>query len=105
MPWRPIRDHLKVLDDLPYRVVAGSIVPMGHELAFERPEEAFEAGVVPTVTFPAHARGDAVLAEQTLVTPDGIVAAAIRVVQEPASGFRFASAMVRARSVRSTVSR
>ena len=73
MPARLIRDHLTVLDDLPYRVVAGSIVPMGHELAFERSEEAFEAGVVPTVTFPAHARGDAVLAEQTLVTPDGIV--------------------------------
>ena len=58
-------------------------MPMGHELAFERPEAAFAAGVGPTVTLPAHARRDAVVAEQTLVTLDGGGVAALLVVPEP----------------------
>ena len=33
MPARPIRDHLTVLDDLPFRIVAGRVVPSDTMLA------------------------------------------------------------------------
>lgn len=62
---------------------------MVHELALECPEEAFDTGVVPAIAFMAYAGGDAVLAEQTLVTRGGILTAAIRVVQEPCRWFPF----------------
>jgi hypothetical protein len=52
-------------------------VPTVHELVLECPEEAFDTGIVPVVVFSAHAGGDAVLAEQALVS---ILTAAIRVV-------------------------
>ena len=83
MPARPIREHLTVLDDLPFRVVAGRVVPRGHVFTLERPEEALHPGVVPAITVAAHTGGDAVSGEQQLVPRGGIRAAAIRVVQEP----------------------
>ena len=49
MPALPIREHLKVLDDIPFRVVASCIVPRGHTFTLERPEEALHPGVVPAV--------------------------------------------------------
>ena len=60
MPALPSIEHLNVLKDLPCCVVTGGIVPMVHELALQCPEEAFDAGVVPTITFAAHAGRDAV---------------------------------------------
>ena len=83
MPARPIRDHLTVLDDLPFRIVAGSVVPGGHAFTLERPEEALHPGVVPAITVAAHTGGDAVSGQQQRVPRRGILAAAIRVVQEP----------------------
>ena len=56
----PIIEHLNVLKDIPCRVVTGGLVPMVHELALEGPEEAFDAGVVPTITCAAHTGRDAV---------------------------------------------
>ena len=79
----PIIEHLNVLEDVLCRVFTGCVVPMVYELALECPEEAFDTGVVPAVACATHAGGDAVLAEQTLVTRGGILAAAIRMVQEP----------------------
>ena len=69
----PIIEHLNVLEDILSRGVTCFVVPMVHELALECPEEAFDTGVVPTVAFTTHARGDAVLAEQMLVTRGGIL--------------------------------
>ena len=83
MPALLIIEHLNVLEDIPFRVFTGGVVPMVHELALERPEEALHTGVVPAVPLPRHAGGDAVSGEQQLVTRGGILAATIRVVQEP----------------------
>ena len=51
----PIVEHLDVLEDILCRFVPSGVAPMVHELALESPEEAFDAGVVPTITFAAHA--------------------------------------------------
>ncbi len=56
----PIIEHLNVLKDIPCRVITGCIVPMVHKLALECPKEAFDAGVVPTITCATHAYRDAV---------------------------------------------
>ncbi len=42
---------------------------MVHELALQRPEETFHAGVVPAIACAAHAGRDAVRGEQLLVLP------------------------------------
>ena len=55
-------------------------MPRVHERALECPEEAFDAGVVLTITVAAHAGRDAVGGESLLVARGGIRAAAIRVV-------------------------
>jgi len=56
------------------------------ERALQRPEEALHAGIVLAVPLPQHAGGQAVSGEQLLVPRGGILAAAIRVVQEPCHG-------------------
>ena len=83
----PIIEHLNVLEDVLFRVFTGRVMPLVHELVLECPEEALDTGVVPAVAGAAHAGGDAVLAEQTLVARGGILTAAIRMVQEPGRGF------------------
>ena len=83
MPALPIIEDLNVLEDIPCRVFTGDVVPRVHEFTLERPEEALHTGVVPAVPSPRHAGGDAVSGEQQLVTRGGILAAAIRMVQEP----------------------
>ena len=83
MPARPMIEHLTVLEDIPFGVFTGGGVPMVHELTLERPEEALHTGVVPAVPSPRHAGGDAVSGEHQLVPRGGILAAAIRVMQEP----------------------
>ena len=60
MPTLPIIEHLDVFEDVLCRLFTGRVVPMVHELVLECPEEAFDAGVVPTITFAAHAGRDAV---------------------------------------------
>ncbi len=82
VPTPPIVESLDVLEDVRCRFFTGRVVPMVHALARECPEETFDTGVVPAVACAAHAGGDAVLAEQTLVAMCGVLAAAIRVVQE-----------------------
>ena len=86
VPARPIIKHLNVFEDVLCRVFTGRVVPMVHELALERPEETFDAGVVPAVAFSAHARRDAVRGEHLLVVSGGILAAAIGVVSQPRTG-------------------
>ena len=56
----PVIEHLDVFEDVLCRLFTGRVVPMIHELALECPEEAFDAGIVPTITCAAHAGRDAV---------------------------------------------
>ena len=83
MPARPIREHLDIFEDVLRRGFTGRVVPMVYEFTRERPEEALHPGVVPAITVAAHTGGDAVSGQQQLVPRGGILAAAIRVVQEP----------------------
>lgn len=82
VPAQPIIEHLDILKDVLFRVVPSCVVPMGHEFALERPEKAFDTGIVPAVAWATPAGGDAVLAEQPLVARGGILAASIHVMQE-----------------------
>ena len=61
MPALPIIEHLNVLEDIPFRVVTGGVVPMVHEFTLERPEEALHTGVVPAVPSPRARKGDRLL--------------------------------------------
>ena len=81
-----IVEHLHVLEDVLCRVFTARVVSMVHELALECPEEAFDTGIVPTVAGAAHAGRDAVGGEYVLVLRGGLLAAAIRVVQQPCLG-------------------
>ena len=51
----PIVECLNILEDVLRRFGPRHIVPMVHELTLERPEETFDAGVVPAIAFSAHA--------------------------------------------------
>ena len=63
-----------------------AVLAMIDEFTLECDEEALHSGIVPGVAGAAHARGDAVRVQQTLVARGGILTAAIRVAQEPARG-------------------
>lgn len=82
----PVIEHFDILEDLPPGFVPGGVVLMIHELALERPEEAFDTGIIPAVASTAHAGRDAVRSEQLLVPRGGILTAAVRVMQEPRRG-------------------
>ncbi len=71
VPALSIIEYLNVLKDIPYRVVTGGIVSMVHKLALQPPKEAFNAGVVPTITCATHAGRAAVGGEYLLVTRGG----------------------------------
>ncbi len=86
MPTLPIIEHLNVLKDILPGLVTGSIVPMVHELTLERPEEAFDAGVVPAVAFAAHTGDEAVPMEEALVARGRILTPTVRMVEEPRRG-------------------
>ena len=81
----PIIEHFDILEDVLRRFGPRAVVPMVHKLTLERPEEAFDAGVVPAIALSAHAWRDAVSGEQLLVARSEILAAAIGVVQQPRS--------------------
>ena len=82
----PIIEHLDVLEDVLCRFFTGRVVPMVHELALECPEEAFDTGVVPAVPLRLTCWRSCRAREQLLVARGGILAAPIRVVQEPGRG-------------------
>ncbi len=69
----PIIEHLDILEDVLCRLAPRRALPMVHELALQRPEETFHAGVVPAIAFAAHAGRDAVGGEHLLVPPRGIL--------------------------------
>ncbi len=69
----PVVEHLDILEAVLLRFVPRGVVPMVHELALQRPEKAFDAGIVPAGAFAAHAGGDAVLAEQMLGALGGVL--------------------------------
>jgi hypothetical protein len=78
--------HLDVFEDVLLGFVLCGIVPMVHEFSLERPEEAFDAGIVPAISFAAHARRDEVRGQHLLIWPCGILTPAIGVMQEPSVG-------------------
>jgi hypothetical protein len=82
----PIIEHLDVFEDVLRRFISCGVVPMIDQFTLERPEETFDAGVVPAVALAAHAGDETVLIEQTLVARGRLLTAAIRMVQEPRRG-------------------
>ncbi len=106
MPSLPIVEHLARLENILGGFLPHRVAPMVHELTLECPKEAFDTGVVSAVAFTAHAGDKDGPIEHALVACCSILTAVVRMVQEPSPwGVRFASAMVWARSARSTVSR
>ena len=82
----PIIKHFNVLKDVLGRLVPCAVLARVDEFALQCPEEALHAGIVPTVPPSRHAAGHAMRGQQLLGRRGGILAAAIRVVQEPGRG-------------------
>ena len=87
MSAQPIIKHFYILKDVLGRLVPCAVLAMVDEFLLQCPEEALHAGIVPTVPPSRHAAGHAMRGEQLLVRRGGILAAAIRMVQEPCLGF------------------
>ncbi len=45
----PVIEHLDIFEDVLCRFARRRVMPMVHELALQRPEEAFNAGIVPAI--------------------------------------------------------
>ena len=67
VPAPPVIEHLDIFKDVLLRVFTGRLGLMVYELTFECPEKAFNTGIVPAVTFAAHA-GDQVFGTRFSVT-------------------------------------
>ena len=86
----PVIEYFDIIEDIPSCFFAGMVFLMMCELGLQRVKEAFHWGVVPTVAFSAHTRLHPVFPEQFLVLFTCVLAAAIRMMQEPISGIRSA---------------
>ena len=78
--------HFNVHNDVLCRLFPCAVLTMIDEFALQCAEEALDAGIVPTVACAAHAGGDAVFTQQTLIAARGILTAPIRVVRESGRG-------------------
>ena len=76
-------EDLDVPEDFAFRFGARGEDPILNEFAFERGPEALHPGVVVAVARPAHAGHHAVAAQQLAVRLAGVLAAAVRVVEQP----------------------
>jgi hypothetical protein len=83
---QPIREHFDVLKDVLCRFGPCAVLTMLDQLAVQCAEEAFDTRVVPAVPPTRHAAGHTVCREQLRVCHGGILAAPIRVVQQPGFG-------------------
>ena len=73
---------LDVLEDALPRFVSRSVLLLVDQLLLQCRKETLHRRVVPTVPSPAHAAGDPVRPQQTLVVSTGVLAAPIRVSQQ-----------------------
>ena len=89
VPTQPIIEHFHVLKDVLSRLVPCAVLALIDELSLQCAEETLDTGIVPTVSPSRHAAGHAVVGEPLLLCRGGILAAPIRVVQQP----RFGGAM------------
>ncbi len=67
----PIVEHLDVFEDVLLGFVSGDIRSLVYQLTLERPEETFDARVVPAVAFATHTGDEAILRESPLVARGG----------------------------------
>jgi len=82
----PIIEHLDVFEDVLFGFVSCGIVPMIDEFPLQRPEEAFDTGIVPAIARAAHAGREAVRHEHLLIRLCSILAPPIGVMQEAGLG-------------------
>jgi hypothetical protein len=75
-------EDLDVFEYLFPGIVSAAIPPVMHKLSRERAEEAFHRSVASAVTLAAHAYQHPIVFEQLLVVFAGILAAAIRVMDQ-----------------------
>src|SRR5260370_34424176 len=83
MPPLPIVETLQVIEELGARRRPSGPGRVVDQLDLERGEEALGDGVVPAVAPAAHAADDAVLRQHPLVVAAGVLAPAIRMMQQP----------------------
>ena len=77
-----IVEHLDVVEEIGPRLIPSSVADPVLALSFEEPKEALDEGIVIAVRRTAHAAVDAVLGELSAEVVAGILAAAVRVVDE-----------------------
>lgn len=82
MTAQPIVEYFDALENVLCRLFARVVLAMVDEFALERPGEALDTGIIPTVACAAHVGGDTVFTQQTLVVARGVLTVPIRVVRE-----------------------
>ena len=83
---QPIVEYFDALENVLCRLFARVVLAMVDEFALERPGEALDTGIIPTVACAAHVGGDTVFTQQTLVVARGVLTVPIRVVRESGLG-------------------
>src|SRR5438270_6043858 len=78
----PVVEQLDVFEQLVACLSSGTPPARIDQFDFEGGEKAFRHRVVPAVAFTAHAAVDAVYRQQLLILVAGVLAAAIRVMQQ-----------------------
>ncbi len=86
VPSLPIIEHLNVFEDVLFGFVSRGVAPMIDQLTLQRPEETFDARVVPAIAFAAHAGAEAIGGKDALVARGRILTPTVRMVEEPRRG-------------------
>jgi hypothetical protein len=82
MPSLPIVKHLDIFKNVRLSLGTSLVMPSLNPFRFERMKKAFDDGIVPTVSLPAHATPDAMLRQQGLKFLAGILATPVGMVQK-----------------------
>src|SRR5260370_20886671 len=82
VPPTTIVEEFDVFEDRAAGLGSRAPLSLGDQFDFEGGEEALRHRIVPTVSAAAHAAQDSVVRHQLLIFPTGILAAAIRVMQQ-----------------------
>src|SRR3954447_561164 len=86
VPADAVVERLDVLEDARPRLLARGVALVVDQLLLQRGEEALHRGVVPALGHSAHATANPVLPKEAPVVLAGVLAAPIRVRQQPRAG-------------------
>ena len=81
--------HFDIFKYILFSLGSGLVALMMNQLCFQRMEEAFRNGIIPAVTFTAHALDDAMLQQECAMTVLGVLTASIGMPNQALAGLTF----------------